>query len=68
MKKTTAYVLTDGRIITDKKEARTLQKEIDIKLRLEGLIRSNLFVDDVDEAVETIYNLRESFINALNNK
>jgi len=66
MEKITAFKLTDGRIVSDEKEAKELQKEIDIKNKLSILCEELLYGLEYYELADEIYRNRQEFLDALN--
>lgn len=66
MKKITAFELTDGTIVTDEKEAKKLQKEIDVKKKLSFLCEKFLSGLEYYELADEIYGKRKEFLDALN--
>lgn len=66
MEKITAFKLTDGTIVTDEKEAKELQKEIDAKKKLSFLCEEFLSGLEYYELADEIYSKRKEFLEALN--
>ena len=66
MEKIEAFKLSDGRIIDNEERAIELQKEIDIKKKLNFLCEEYLDGLEYSELADEIYSKRIEFLSALN--